>query len=1038
MLVVQRPKQVLPHKPEKPSALFHKVADAYVPALSQEIITTAHALRTKVDRDALARAFEARDPTRVENLLGLYTFKLSERRNIRMLILKIMQEKGDEAAARLLRMRQLRKFEIYKANEAAKQTGVMIALIPPAGVLDQLRQYAADDEKDNLHMTVAYLGKVQDLSEAQIPWIATIVKSVAHETKPLTGLIQGVGRFNGSPSSDGKDVFWAHVDMPGLSEFRQKLVGELGRQGIEVKADHGFTPHITLAYIEPDAPLPVDKIPSIPFAVDRVFLKIGDIKETMAFSVLKGDVQGHEFHGNQWTGGSGGAAAAVKEWDAKLPVNPFYERESILNNRSAIQIKAFDGKLMIDSIRSLEKGKGHGSEALKTVLALADKYHVATTLHAKAFGDKTLSNADLMKWYSRYGFKKIRGNAQDGYEMERPAQVAKGDVPGHEFHGNQYTAGGGSSDPPTTQRPQFPIGPNGEIASDKQIEEYRVARDQWNTQMMRALSLGKITSEQAKALGFLHGRAEADNWHPLPPVLYHVTTAADAVQTQGLKTNAELASSRGVGLGGANENEISLTTDPAIAESIHQGLMDMREVAAGNLSVQDMLDRAASGSDASRSYDSELQRYSKSVLGATGLQDVINGVKTSRSFFGSAPNEPGNWRPVESEHHWTGGDGKERYTTWQRDLSPAEKTEAATRVAGLWMAARGEAGGPANPVFFNSDTSSLAKIDPSQIRILQFKPTPGAQGFYLPGESEWRTGTGDAVQLEKIIKGDVPGHPFHGNQWTGGAGKLEAWTPSGKKTNWGVDAEAMPAVNAWLALEKKIQWTNPNGVEYSGPSVYREAAAQMLAAKTGLPEARCDEFLQSWLSHSSDSRSDSIAMQVAVAKMMGDEPGRYISGLSYQVGAQTQEEADRFVKGMYDATQQSLKDAGIDTLYVSRGVHFGGEYGQKEPDTFREAYFAGEKGADVKVGTSPMSSWSLNPETSMHFAQMGDDRSTGYVLTAKVPRERVVGWPFTGVGSLGEMEVVVAGDRGHTVHATVTPSETPIPHSPLTIQQYGK
>lgn len=65
---------------------------------------------------------------------------------------------------------------------------------------------------------------------------------------PLTGEVNGYGRFIHT-HKDGMHCIYANFDCPGLSELRNDLVRYPVDQGCNVTMDHGFTPHITLAYV---------------------------------------------------------------------------------------------------------------------------------------------------------------------------------------------------------------------------------------------------------------------------------------------------------------------------------------------------------------------------------------------------------------------------------------------------------------------------------------------------------------------------------------------------------------------------------------------------------------------------------------------------------------------------------------------------------------------------------------------------------------------------------------------------------------------
>ncbi|MFG6197769.1 2'-5' RNA ligase family protein [Nonomuraea sp. JJY05] len=126
----------------------------------------------------------------------------------------------------------------------------MVSLTIPADVAQQV---AVDGglPAAELHVTLAYLG--EGLDDAALAEAALIVEKVAAEAGPLSGIIGGVGVF---PEGDDGIPAWVPVDVPGLTELRQKVVAALDEAGIWYAGDHGFTPHMTLTYLQPGNPMP--------------------------------------------------------------------------------------------------------------------------------------------------------------------------------------------------------------------------------------------------------------------------------------------------------------------------------------------------------------------------------------------------------------------------------------------------------------------------------------------------------------------------------------------------------------------------------------------------------------------------------------------------------------------------------------------------------------------------------------------------------------------------------------------------------------
>lgn len=129
--------------------------------------------------------------------------------------------------------------------------GCMIALYPPADLAETL---AVDGglPPGELHVTVAYLGDAADID-------ADILEEAAAELagrEPFTARLAGLARFTGGD----KDVLVALVDSPDLEDLRRDTLDALHERGIQIPRDHGYTAHLTLTYLDPDDPAPLDRL----------------------------------------------------------------------------------------------------------------------------------------------------------------------------------------------------------------------------------------------------------------------------------------------------------------------------------------------------------------------------------------------------------------------------------------------------------------------------------------------------------------------------------------------------------------------------------------------------------------------------------------------------------------------------------------------------------------------------------------------------------------------------------------------------------
>lgn len=160
--------------------------------------------------------------------------------------------------------------------DGEKYTGVMVALFPSPELAQQIATMTGVDmPAEELHVTLAYAGKVADLTDAQIAGVILAVQEIGQGHSKLTGTVNGVGRFNASQSSDGKDVIYAVVDVPGLERFREGAVQTLGYRDVSVMRNHGYIPHMTLAYIDAGSDSPIPLMPTVPLTFDSISVTVG-------------------------------------------------------------------------------------------------------------------------------------------------------------------------------------------------------------------------------------------------------------------------------------------------------------------------------------------------------------------------------------------------------------------------------------------------------------------------------------------------------------------------------------------------------------------------------------------------------------------------------------------------------------------------------------------------------------------------------------------------------------------------------------------
>jgi len=147
-----------------------------------------------------------------------------------------------------------------------------------------------------LHVTVAGL----DIGNIDRDIVEKVIKNVSSNLPPVTGKISGIGQF--MSDNDEKPVV-ALFDSPILVKWRQRLLDALESVGVNAIDNHGYTPHITLAYtdepivleLDDDREITLDKL-SLVWNEDRKNYQLTgtDIKALYVTSFVK--------DGNQFVG----------------------------------------------------------------------------------------------------------------------------------------------------------------------------------------------------------------------------------------------------------------------------------------------------------------------------------------------------------------------------------------------------------------------------------------------------------------------------------------------------------------------------------------------------------------------------------------------------------------------------------------------------------------------------------------------------------------------------------------------------------------
>lgn len=134
----------------------------------------------------------------------------------------------------------------------------------------------------DLHLTLAFLGTVDAVSDLTRSLARAVVAAWAARTAPIAGTLGGHGCFAGAPGQPSPAVLLP--DCPALAGAREDLVRALAAVGIEVSGAHGFVPHVTVEYVpQGTEPHPAPE-GTIAVAFGAVGLWVGPAREAFALT----------------------------------------------------------------------------------------------------------------------------------------------------------------------------------------------------------------------------------------------------------------------------------------------------------------------------------------------------------------------------------------------------------------------------------------------------------------------------------------------------------------------------------------------------------------------------------------------------------------------------------------------------------------------------------------------------------------------------------------------------------------------------------
>ncbi len=164
------------------------------------------------------------------------------------------------------------------AVELLMRSRVAIVLPVPLPVSVVLAAHGTELAAD-LHLTLAFF---EEMTEDQYQGLLTLLKTFASGGFPVRATLSGLGRF--AATLPELDPVWVSVDAPDLQLFRDGLIQIISLAGVFPSDKHGFTPHITIAYIQQDDALTTQRIGPIETTFDRIALWSGGCREELSLA----------------------------------------------------------------------------------------------------------------------------------------------------------------------------------------------------------------------------------------------------------------------------------------------------------------------------------------------------------------------------------------------------------------------------------------------------------------------------------------------------------------------------------------------------------------------------------------------------------------------------------------------------------------------------------------------------------------------------------------------------------------------------------
>ena len=185
-------------------------------------------------------------------------------------------------------------------------------------------------------------------------------------------------------------------------------------------------------------------------------------------------------------------------------------------------------------------------------------------------------------------------------------------------------------------------------------------------------------------------------------------------------------------------------------------------------------------------------------------------------------------------------------------------------------------------------------------------------------------------------------------------------------------------------------------------------------AADAIRQQQVSKLIQLWALTSNGSgrkSSESLAMQEAAKQEFGLK-----NTMEWTITPEAKEGIDRklkqkgelyraFLRAQYDSTQSFFQRVGVTKIPLYRGMRW-------DEESFAKPEWA-KKNGETQIELRPLSSWTYDKKIANDFAtdQGAEKNGNGIILEATIPISRILSLPITGVGCLHEKEVVVLGGK---------------------------